>query len=324
MRKIPLLLAAGIAMSLVNCQKSTDTITPTTTTTTTTAVRYKEATFTATTTTSDVQYGSNVTVGGTTKVLKLDIYAPDGDTESKRPLLILVPGGGFASMTDKSSFTDEAKAMAKYGYVVATINYRTYDGTATISNKVLKQLILQGMQDAKAAIRFFRKDAATTNTYKINPDKIFLGGHSAGGMVAAHTVYLDDLTKADTEFQTVISANGGLEGNSGNSGYLSVVSGCINLSGALLDKNYLTATAKPMLGEYGTADNLVPYNDGTFSLPTITGISMSGTNALHTKATALGVSSTIYAISGGDHFATANATCADCQQQMAAFMYKLL
>lgn len=316
-KKIFFILVA--TCSLMACDKDDKTTTPTT------GSRYKDEIFTDITTISDVTYGSNTTYAGSTKTLNLDIYYPSNDTVTNRPLLILVPGGGFSAMTSKSSFADEAKAIAKYGYVVAAINYRTFDGSGTMSNNTLKQIILQGMQDAKAAIRFFRKDAATNDTYKINSNKIFLGGHSAGAMVAAHTVYLDDVNKADADFQTIINNNGGLEGNSGNSGYASTVSGNINLSGALIDKTYITATSNPMLGIYGTSDNIVLPDDGNFSLPSISAINMSGVNSLYTRANSVGISNNaIHAISGGDHFASAEATCTDCIQSIADFMYALL
>jgi poly(3-hydroxybutyrate) depolymerase len=318
-----LLISILMVVTLFGCNKSTDSSSTTTTTTTTT--RYKEVSFTQITTTSDVTYGSNTTYSGATKTLKLDIFVPSNDTATNRPLLILVPGGGFSSSTDKSALTDEATAIAKYGYVVACINYRTFDGSGTISNNILKQIILQGMQDAKAAIRFFKKDALTDNVYKINPNKIFLGGHSAGAMVAAHTVYLDTISKADSTFKTIINSNGGLEGTSGNSGYSSTVVGNINLSGSLLDKNYITATSKPMLGMYGTSDALMPYNDGNFSLPSITSISVSGANSLYAQANSVGITkNVIYSITGGDHFATVQTSCTTCLSTIAGFMYALL
>jgi hypothetical protein len=136
---------------------------------------------------------------------------------------------------------------------------------------------------------------------------------------------MNDINKADAEFQTVIAANGGLEGSSGNSGYSSIVTGNINLSGSLLDKNYITATSKPMLGIYGTTDNLMPFNDGTFSLQNILSINVSGVNSLYTKAKATGIlKNSIYAISGGDHFSSAQVTCSDCLSAIANFMYNLI
>lgn len=302
-----------------SCKKQTDS------NATNSQTRYSQQVFTDIATVSDVAYGTNTTYSGVSKTLTLDVYSPNGDTAAARPLLILLPGGGFSSTTSKSSLADYAKAIAKYGYVVSVINYRTFDGTGTMTNQILKQIILQGIQDVKAAVRFFRKDAQSSNVYKINSNKVFIGGHSAGGIVGAHTVYLDDVNKADVEFKTVINNNGGLEGNSGNAGYSSTVSGNINLSGGLIDKNYIQALSKPMIGIYGTADNIVSPNDGTFSLPNVTSVSMSGVQSLYDRANSTGISKNIIrAISGGDHFSSAQSTCTDCLNNIAAFMYALL
>jgi len=42
-----------------------------------------------------VIYGKNTTQGGVSKDLDMDIYTPKGDTETKRPLIILAHGGSF-------------------------------------------------------------------------------------------------------------------------------------------------------------------------------------------------------------------------------------
>jgi len=320
------LLFSGLALlGMLGCGGSS------TSATTTSATRYLDVVFSGIETTADIGYGSNTTLAGSTKDLKLDFYAPAADTELKRPLLILLPGGGFTAMTDKGQLGTYASELTKYGYVVACINYRTFDGSGTITNTILKTLLVQGMQDARAAVRFFRQDAATNNLYKIDPARIFLGGHSAGGMVSGHAVYLDDPSKADSEFQTIIAANGGLEGTSGSSGYDSSVSGWIDLAGSLLDKAYLTAASKPMLGIYGTSDTLMPYGDGTFELnppgapmPLVSAIPVSGSLSLYNQAIAVGVTkSAIYAIEGGDHFAPADSSQTKALSSIAQFMYSL-
>jgi hypothetical protein len=310
------------SIGIIGCSKSSNS---TITTPPPTPSRYKESVFTEITTVSNITYGSNTTYAGNTKTLQMDIYYPSNDTATSRPLLILMPGGGFLANTDKSVLADESMAIAKFGYVVACINYRCFDGTGAMTVPILKQLIVEGIQDAKAAIRFFRKDAANGNTYKINTNKIFLGGHSAGGIDAAHTVYLDTITKADTSLQTLIIANGGLEGNSGNSGYSSSVTGLVCLAGALLEKTYITAGSKPMIGMYGTLDNYLTYNDGQSLLPNDSSIMVSGSNSMYNRAVSVGISNCVVdSIIGGDHFAPIQTNCTDCLSKIAGFMYKLL
>src|SRR5205814_49223 len=57
----------------------------------------------------------------------LDMYAPTGDTLTKRPAIVWVHGGGFAG-GDKTSgeLVDESNVFSKKGYVNVSIDYRLY------------------------------------------------------------------------------------------------------------------------------------------------------------------------------------------------------
>jgi predicted esterase len=301
------LLVSSVIL-VIACSKSTNS---SNSSTTTTGTRYKDSLYATYTTSFDISFGSNTTVAGNTNNLKLDFYQPSSDTATKRPLVILVFGGGFTG-GDKTNLASMAQRIVARGYVAACTSYRLYDGATPASNDNLKKEILMGIQDVKATIRFFKKDAATTNTYKIDTSKIFVLGFSAGGMIALHTAYVNSVTEAgtiDANFQTIINANGGLEGTSGNAAYTSTFKAVINLSGSLLFKNYIATGDIPLLSIYGTSDNLMPTGDGSFSLPSISSISVSGSVSLQTRANVVSVSNTLYGISSGDHFApTTDAT----------------
>jgi para-nitrobenzyl esterase len=87
--------------------------------------RYASDFFTNYTTTSAITYGSNVTYSGTTKILKLDLYQPTGDTSSARPLIIWAHGGSFIGGTSTDAdVVALSQRFAKKGYVCASINYR--------------------------------------------------------------------------------------------------------------------------------------------------------------------------------------------------------
>ena len=43
--------------------------------------------------TSNITYGSNLSLTGATQSLELDIYEPNGDTASLRPLVLVAHGG---------------------------------------------------------------------------------------------------------------------------------------------------------------------------------------------------------------------------------------
>lgn len=269
--------------------------------------------------TRDVGYGSNTTYSEATMTLTLDVYDPATGPHEKRPLLILLPGGGFRSdATDKSQLAGLATEIAKGGVVVACIDYRTFGGSSSMSAATVRTVMLQGMQDAKAAVRFFRKDAATSDAYGIDPTRIVLGGHSAGAVDSGQAVYLDDLSKADAELRALVEANGGLEGNSGNPGYDSSVSGWIGLAGGLEERAWVTASSPPMLGVYGTNDTTVPPKE---SSALGSGLPFSGVLSLYRRAISVGLTgSQIYAIEGGDHYAPVDASNRELVSHIVRFI----
>src|SRR5689334_20541762 len=58
------------------------------------AERYKDDVFTSTTLTSNIEYGSAKNYAGATEKLLLDLYQPQGDTATARPLFLWIHGGG--------------------------------------------------------------------------------------------------------------------------------------------------------------------------------------------------------------------------------------
>ena len=83
-------------------------------------LRYRDQVFNSVTVTKDLQYGSAPDANGNPVALKLDLYQPTGDTQTKRPAIVWVHGGSFCC-GDKTSpeIVDEANTFAKLGYVTA-------------------------------------------------------------------------------------------------------------------------------------------------------------------------------------------------------------
>lgn len=210
--------------------------------------------------TSDIVYGSNTSFSGANTSLTLDFYEPAADTATARPLIIWVHGGSFQFGTKTDVDVQElSNRFAKKGYACASINYRL--GFFPIDSSNAIKAVLRATQDLKASIRYFYKDRATTNTYKIDTNRIFIGGSSAGAITALHVGYLDQ----DCEISDYINASGlatlgGLEGASGNQGYSSKVAGVINLCGALGRYSWMEAGDVPLVSIHGTADATVRYN----------------------------------------------------------------
>jgi para-nitrobenzyl esterase len=262
--------------------------------------RYDTEVFSQVTTISNVVYGWNVNVSGNTDTLKMDIYLPAGDTASIRPLIILAHGGSFlgGSKTDQDQ-VDLCIAFAKRGYVAATINYRLGIGFP-INEGNAKKAVWRATQDMKAAVRYFRKDAATANTYKIDPNAIVAGGTSAGAFMALHLAYLDQPSEVPSEIDT--TQLGGLEGNSGNPGYPSTVSAVVNLCGALGDADYMVPGDVPVVSMHGDQDETVPYGTemlyilGSFQIMVV-----DGSRSIHEHANTIAVPNAFYTFYNKDH-----------------------
>lgn len=276
---------------------------------------------------STVQYGSAQTAGGSNINLSMDIYQPEGDTVENRPVVILAFGGSFIGGSRTSSeLVYIATELAKKGYVCASIDYRLANSALDlVQEQVLVKTVFRAVQDGKAAIRFFRKDAETTNTYKINPDQIFVGGTSAGGILAINLTYADQLSKLPTQWQTWAEEIGGLEGNSGNPGYCSVPQGVFGFAGAVADTSYIDANAVPFYGSHSTGDQTVLFNFGA-PLNGLAPVDLYGSNLINTRMENLGLYTELDVYNNSNHppLAANQATLDETNDNLTSFLYNIL
>ena len=122
----------------------------------------------------------------------MDIYVPQGDTETDRPVMIFAFGGGFVTGFRRDPLISTLSTdFAERGYVTASIDYRLFEGQPVTEDE-LNIRIIEAMHDMKAAVRFFREDADTDDIYGTRGDKIFVGGVSAGGIMASFSGALDE------------------------------------------------------------------------------------------------------------------------------------
>jgi poly(3-hydroxybutyrate) depolymerase len=260
--------------------------------------RYYQAIFPTVTTTNNVVFGSYLNFGSLNN-LTMDIYQPTGDLASVRALIILAHGGSFQfGDKNESDIVEMCQKFAKMGYVTCSINYRT--GFFPIDSVNATKAVLKATQDMKAAVRFFRKDAATSNTYKIQPDYIFVGGSSAGAFMALHLAYMDKSTEFPLGAATLASLDG-LEGVSGNPGYPSNARAVINLCGALGDASYLEAGDVPFVSMHGNADAVVPYAHSIIVSLGYSIMYVDGSSSIHNRANVVGVYNPFYTFNGADH-----------------------
>lgn len=165
------------------------------------AATYREAVY-GTTVSQNITYGTGATNFGNSQIdLKLDVYRPVAGSvplPAKSPALVVIHGGGFTG-GDKSEFSDEAQIYTALGYVIVSINYRLLGHNAPLEPGVGEGVtppppgydtlpLPQGyatlnaaVNDAAKAFKWLQDNAAT---YGVDPNRIGMGGFSAGGVIS--------------------------------------------------------------------------------------------------------------------------------------------
>ncbi len=197
--------------------------------------------------TKDIPYRQAVTWDGNPIELAFDLYEPAGDTRTNRPLFIWIHGGSFA-FGDKADALDVnvATEIAKRGMVAISINYRLGPDVASggiggvAGNQSLIQAILRAYEDAREAVRFMRERATD---YRLNPDRIFIGGASAGAVTSLNVGYLPDRAQG---------AGGPTDPYR--------VAGVVSIAGETLTP-FVQAGEPDVFMAHGTQDTIVPYSE---------------------------------------------------------------
>jgi len=249
-------------------------------------------------------YGNNIDALGIDTELDFDFYEAVDNGETDRPLIIIAHGGFFlAGSNDGLDVVPMCEDFARMGYAVASISYRL--GIANLldlENELIKA-VWRAVHDGRAAVRYFRKSVEEDgNPWGIDPERIFMGGVSAGGFLALHHAYVD----ADGEIpsnidQTAPGMGGGLEGESGNPGHSSQVAGIFNVSGALKDASWMQAGDENLVSIHGTADGTVPYGTGSVNLMGFPVTDVDGSATLHEQAEDIGLTHCFITIDGAGH-----------------------
>ena len=217
---------------------------------------------------------------------KMDIYTPDGDTVTNRPVILYMHGGAFyAGEKGSVDCVDFCTSYAKKGYVAISANYRLAPNALTFAfyNDIQYTTVLKAVADIKAAVRYLRKDHSNGNTLGIHPEGIFLGGYSAGAVLSIHMSYIDsisDLPTSPLDVQALVSNIGGtLDGDAGNDGYSSAIGGIVSFAGGINDLAWVDSTDDPIVFIHGTDDLTVNFNCGPgLGQPTV--LNLCGMNAM--------------------------------------------
>ena len=245
---------------------------------------------------SNIQYGSNVPYNSATpQNLELDVYQPNGDNAPLRPLVLVFHGGSFISGSKTGNdVVPLCQDLARLGYVSASVEYRLGMNNFPLPgpNQVdATEAVMRAVQDARAAVRYFRKDAANGNTFKIDTNHIYIAGVSAGGFIALHLAYLDQVSEIPAGVNmNGASLLGGLEGNSGNPGYSSKVNAIVNIAGALGDTAWINQGDIPCLSLHGTNDGTVPFGSAVITLAGVFPLMMvHGSSSVTSRLNTVGI-----------------------------------
>jgi acetyl esterase/lipase len=198
---------------------------------------------------------------GTNRDEKADIYSPLHLRVGERlPAILIIHGGGFND-GDKARPREInfATNLVLNGYICMSINYelRKRQGEVTWP---------QCLYDAKAAVRWLRKNAAA---WQINPDRIGVIGGSAGGNLAAMLALTQpkdgfDLPEPYGEFSAAVNCAVDFYGAVKLMAYhdMKMFNRTRAEAPALYEKaspvNYAHKDAPPLLIVHGTADTTVP------------------------------------------------------------------
>jgi len=190
--------------------------------------------------------------------LRLDVYAPEDEGNHLRPLLVMIHEGAFFA-GDKADDASRrwCEMFAACGYVAVSVNYRMGFNLISIS---VPEAAYCALQDVNAAIRYM---LAHQVNYKIDPDKIFLAGCSAGAILALNTAFLNDLNLPES-LRSVAQEQGPLTAVPVFPAYDKPFSirAIGNMWGAVLDSEVLKSSSTSIISFHSIYDPIVPYGRG--------------------------------------------------------------
>ena len=253
--------------------------------------RFLAPVFDEVTTTEAVPFSSAIREGQTTPTtLYLDFYEPTGDTMAKRPLVITVFGGAFVTGSrDYVDMVAYCTRLAKLGYATASIDYRLLSWLQ-FSESALMRDAYMAAQDVSSAIRFFKLHC---DDYRIDPDRIFLLGNSAGSIAILAEMFMGEEERPE---QTFTEPDLGTMHSSGFEEYAGIspqVAGAIPHWGGVNALDVIDVEEyTPICMIHGTDDLTVPFDSGycfsNFSLPSMP--YMYGSQAIATHLESIGIS----------------------------------
>lgn len=266
--------------------------------------------------------------------LVCDIYQPDGDSITARPVIIVLHTGSYipaianrqtTGNKNDSAIVEVCNRFAKKGYVVVAMNYRQgWRATSTVQEVATQDLIqatYRGIQDVRNCIRFLRENAST---YGIDTSKIIVGGQGTGGYIALALGTVNKESEISTnpkflrgDFTPMVNIDtmgdwhgiGGLpyfnvSGDPAVSGNAHMI---FNYGGAMGDSTWLESNSLPMVGIHVVGDPFAPFNTGDVRVPNGPTVipSASGAGVVIPMANRLGINDKINSVRYDDPYTAA-------------------
>lgn len=192
--------------------------------------------------------------------LKLDIYRPDREEDGTRPLLLIMHGGAYLiGNKEEKGQVEWCKHFASLGYVAVSIDYRL---GFPMNREGVRAAEADATADAAEALFYLlgREDL------RIDPERVFVAGTSAGGAIALQLAYDPPASMPACRILAVG-----------------------NFWGYVHDLDILRRASIPILSFQSVQDPAVPYEQGyPLNAPKLIDLSY-GTKAVHDKAVSLGI-----------------------------------
>jgi acetyl esterase/lipase len=198
--------------------------------------------------------------------LCFDFYEPEGRADTLRPLVINMFGGGFvAGSRDYEDMVAWCNRFAEEGIAAASIDYRLMPARK-FSAKSLIRTGYMAAQDVSAAVRFFKANA---DKYRIDTNRIFLLGQSAGAVAILHALYMDEDERPSETFLEPELPPLHSTGNAAAMKQTFSVAGAVLLWGCIFSPDMIDPDeTTPVCLIHGGKDIILPPDSGyAFSIP---------------------------------------------------------
>jgi acetyl esterase/lipase len=251
--------------------------------------------------------------------LVFDLYEPENDTETERPLIIMLHTGTFLPIIYNGNPTGArqdfattriCQSYAKRGYTVANLEYRLGWNPAAPTQAD------RAIQDTKSAVRFFRNDYENGNQWGIDTSRIILCGQGSGGWIALGYSTIDKLS--EVQLPKFLDANamplvdttviGDWDGIGGefnietNLGYSNDIHMVCSMGGGMGDLSWLEAGDVPTIAVHCPTDPVATYTTGDVAIASIGVVTtdISGSYDVLKKANLLGNNTVFNTINAGN------------------------